>query len=270
MSARSTINALSGSDQITLQTPAPNNAVWDVDVTVNGGPPAADTDQLIVQTPGAAAETVVYTPNAADGGTLDLTSLSSIVTINTIETLTYDGQNDNDTLTVVGTAGNDVIVHNPGANNQAGSFSVNALLPLSYQNLGSGGSLTANGGAGGTNDTLVYNGTASNDSFTIGAAGQVNLNTRLVVNTAGIETLTLQGFAGDDTFTLVPAISATGYTTINLNGGDQASATGDRVFLIGTAGADDIVISGQSVSSRRQDHKRKRDRGHSPGCPGRR
>ena len=47
-----TINALSGSDQVTLQTPAPNNAVWDVDVTVNGGPPAADTDQLIVQTPG--------------------------------------------------------------------------------------------------------------------------------------------------------------------------------------------------------------------------
>ena len=119
---------------------------------------------------------MVYTPNAADGGTLDLTSLSSTVTINTIETLTYDGQNDNDTLTVVGTAGNDVIVHNPGANNQAGSFSVNSLLPLSYQNLGSGGSLTANGGAGGTNDTLVYNGTASNDSFTIGAAGQVNLN----------------------------------------------------------------------------------------------
>ena len=32
------------------------------------------------------------------------------------------------------------------------------------------------------------------------------------------------------------------------DGGEQASATGDRVFLIGTAGADDIVISGQSVS----------------------
>jgi hypothetical protein len=242
-----TINALSGSDQITLQTPAPNNAAWDVDVTVNGGPPAADTDQLIVQTPGADAETVVYTPNAADGGTLDLTSLSSTVTINTIETLTYDGQNDNDSLTVVGTAGNDVIVHNPGANTQAGSFSVNALLPLSYQNLGGGGSLTANAGAGGADDTLVYNGTAVNDTFMIGAAGQINLNNRLVLNTAGFETLTLNGFAGDDTFTLVPAISATGYTTINLNGGDQASAGGDRVFLIATPGPDDIVISGQTV-----------------------
>ncbi len=139
-----------------------------------------------------------------------------------------------------------MIVHNPGANGQAGSFSVNALLPLSYQNLGGGGSLTANGG-GGTNDTLIYNGTASNDNFTIGIAGQINLNSRLVVNTAGIQTLTLNGFAGDDTFTLVPAISAKGYTTINLNGGDQASAGGDRVFLIGTAGADDIEISGQTI-----------------------
>jgi hypothetical protein len=241
-----TVNALSGSDQVTLQTPAPNNAAWDVDVTVNGGPPAADTDQLIVQTPGAAAETVVYTPNAPDGGTLDLSSLSSLVKINTIETLTYDGQNDGDSLTVGGTGGNDVIVHNPGANDQAGSFLVNSLLSLGYLNLGSGGSLVANGGAG--DDTLVYNGTAANDSFTIGAAGQVALNARLVVDTAGIETLTLQGFAGDDSFTLVPAISATGYTTINLNGGDQASATGDRVFLIGTVGNDDIVVSGQSVS----------------------
>ena len=164
-----TINALSGSDQVTLVTPAPNNAVWDVDVTVDGGPPAADTDRLIVQTPGAFAETVVYTPTASDGGTLDLTSLSSLVTINGIEVLSYDGQGDNDSLTIVGTSGDDTIVHTPGATDQAGSFQVNSLLALSYQNLGSGGSLTVDG-AGGT-DTLVYNGTAANDSFTIGGAG---------------------------------------------------------------------------------------------------
>jgi len=241
-----TINALSGSDQVTLQTPAPNNAVWDVDVTVDGGPPAADTDRLIVQTPGAAAESVVYTPTAADGGTLDLTSLSSVVTIANTEVLSYDGQGDNDSLTVAGTGGDDTIVHNPGVNGQAGSFQVNSLLALSYQNLGNGGSLTANGGGG--NDTLVYNGTAANDSFTIGAAGQVNLNSRLVLNTTGVEILTLEGLDGDDTFTLVPAISASVYSTINLNGGGQASATGDRVNLIATAGADNIDISGQVIS----------------------
>src|SRR5262249_29135298 len=143
------------------QAPAPNNAVWNVAVTVNGGAPAADTDRLIVQTPGgAAAETAVFTPTAFDGGTLNLTSLSSPVTMTGMEVLTYDGQGDNDSLTVVGTSGDDTIVHNPGSNDQAGTFQVNSLLALSYQNLGSGGSLTASG-AGGT-DTLVYNGTPAN------------------------------------------------------------------------------------------------------------
>jgi hypothetical protein len=248
-----TINALSGSDQVTLQTPAPNNAVWDVDVTVNGGAPAADTDTLIVQTPkktlgapGDDAETAVYTPTTFDGGTLDLTSLSSLVTIATTEELIYDGQGDNDSLTIVGTIDPDTIVHTPGGNDQAGSLQVNSLLALSYQNLGSGGSLTADGGAG--TDTLVYNGTAANDSFTIGNAGEVTLNSRPVLNTTNVEVLTLEGFDGDDTFTLMPAISDSVYSTINLNGGGQASATGDRVFLIGTVGADNILISGQVVS----------------------
>src|SRR6185369_2126773 len=216
-----------------------------VDVTVDGGPPAAGTDQLIVQTPGAGAESATYTPTASDGGSLDLTSLSSLVTLTGIEALTYDGQNDNDSLTIVGTGGDDSIVHTPGATDQAGSLQVNGLLALSYQNLGGGGGLTVNG-AGGT-DTLTYNGTAANDTFTIGAAGQVTLNARLVVNTVAVEILTLEGFNGDDTFTLTSAISGSIYQTINLNGGGQASATGDRVNLIGTAGDDNIVINGQTV-----------------------
>jgi hypothetical protein len=252
-----TVNALSGSDQVTLQTPAPNNAVWDVDVTVNGGAPAADTDTLIVQTPkktlgapGDDAETAVYTPTTYDGGTLDLTSLSSLVTITTTEELIYDGQGDNDSLKIVGTSDPDTIVYTPGANDQAGTFQVNSLLALSYQNLGSGGSLKVDG-AGGT-DTLVYNGTANDDTFTINnnagnTEGIVTLNSRLALNTAGVEILTLNGLAGDDTFTLVPAISASVYQTINFNGGGQASAAGDRVYLFGTMQGDEIRINGSQV-----------------------
>src|SRR5262249_12144992 len=82
----------------------------------------------------------------------------------------------------------------------------------------------------------------------IGAAGQVNLNARPVVNTTGVEILTLNGLDGDDTFKLVPPISASIYQIINLNGGGQASATGDRVILVGTGGNDNITISGQVVS----------------------
>lgn len=251
-----TINALSGSDQVTLRTPAPNNAAWNVNVTVNGGAPAGDTDRLIVETPGTGAEAATYTPTAADGGTLTLSASSgqiANITIATIEQLTYDGQGDNDVLKIVGTTGDDAIVLTPGANDQSGGLQVNSLLALSFQNLGSTGSLTVDG-AGGAADNFTYNGTAANDTFTvngagaIGDAGQVSLNTRLIVNTTGIETLTLEGFAGDDLFTLVPSISTSVYQTLNFNGGAQASATGDRVNLIGTAGADAFSISGQSVS----------------------
>jgi hypothetical protein len=216
-----------------------------------------DTDRLIVQTPGGAAETVVYTPTptASDAGTLNLTSITSLVTINGIDVLSYDGQGDNDNLTVVGTSGNDTIVHTPGGNNDAGSLQVNNLLALNYQNLGSGASLTVEG-AGGT-DELVYNGTAANDTFSIDGVivggvptivpGLVQLNSRVPLTTANVEILTLEGFAGDDTFTLVPAISASVYSTINLNGGEQASATGDRVNLVGTTGDDNIIINGPQV-----------------------
>ena len=55
-----TINALAGSDQIVIRTPAPNQAEWDVDVTINGGVPSTDGDQLILETPGQ--DSVVYTP----------------------------------------------------------------------------------------------------------------------------------------------------------------------------------------------------------------
>ena len=134
------VNALGGSDTIVVRTPAPNNAVWDVDVAVDGGTPSAGdpagSDRLVVETPGAGAETVVYTPTASDAGTLDLTSLSSPITISAIEELLYDGEADNDSFTVVGTGGADVITHTPGSTDQSGRFAVNGLLPIAYQNLG--------------------------------------------------------------------------------------------------------------------------------------
>src|SRR5262249_17597315 len=126
--------AQGGSDEVTLVTPAAN-AVWNVGVTIDGGPPAAASDQLVIQTPGPAAETAIYTPAASDGGSINLETLTSIVTFSGIEVLTYDGQNDNDTLTIVGTSGDDIIVHTPGANDQAGTLQANGLLALNYQNL---------------------------------------------------------------------------------------------------------------------------------------
>lgn len=253
--ANLTINALSGSDQVTLRTPAPNNAAWNVNVTVNGGPPAGDTDRLIVETPGSLSETATYTPTSADAGLLTLTASTgqiANIAITTTEQLTYDGQGDDDVLKIVGTVGDDAIVLTPGANDQTGGLQVNSLLPMSFQNLGGSGSVGVDGGLGA--DTFTYNGTAANDAFTvngagaIGDAGQVSLNTRVIVNTIGVETLTLEGLAGDDLFTLAPSISTSVYQTLNFNGGAQASSTGDRANLIGTVGNDAFAISGQLVS----------------------
>src|SRR5262245_21395506 len=114
-----TVNALGGSDTIVLRTPAPNNAKWDVDVTVDGGPPSAGdpagSDRLVVETAGPDDETATYTPTAADAGTLNLTSLDSLITMKQIEELLYDGEADNDSLKVLGTDGDDAITHTPGA-----------------------------------------------------------------------------------------------------------------------------------------------------------
>ena len=153
-----TVNALGGSDTIVLRTPAPNNAVWDVDVTVDGGPPSAGdpagSDRLVVETPGGAAETAVYTPTSADAGTLDLTSLSSLITITAIEELLYDGEADNDSLTVVGTGG--AGRHHPHAGRHRPGGRLPGERPLAdrLREPGAGGALTANGAGG--SDTLVY------------------------------------------------------------------------------------------------------------------
>ena len=246
-----TVNALGGSDTTVLQTPAPNNAVWDVDVTVNGGPPSAGdpagSDRLVVETPGADAETAVYTPTSADAGTLDLTSLSSLITMTAMEELLYDGEADNDSLTVVGTGGDDVITHTPGATDQAGAFRVNGTLPIAFENMGAGGALAADGAGG--SDTLAYFGTNANDVFRVpNAAGNVALNSRLVVTTAGVENLTMEGLLGDDLFDIVPQIPTLSYSQVNVNGGAEASATGDRTSLRTTGAGDAIGISGQVVT----------------------
>ena len=197
-------------------------------------------DSFTLKTTGAAA--VTYQPISASSG--NLTAGATGISLSNIQSLRYDGQGGNAALSVSGSAGDDSFVHTPAAAGDAGNIAVNLWLPLSYQNLGAGGSLTVNGNAG--SDTLVYNGTAAGDNFSVNGAGAVTLNARVPVSAANVETLTLQGLAGDDTFTLVPAISASPYAVMNFLGGE--SSAGDVANLVGTAGADDFNISGTSIS----------------------
>jgi hypothetical protein len=77
--------------------------------------------------------------------------------------------------------------------------------------------------------------------------GQVNLNARVPALTHNNQTLSLEGLAGDDTFTLVPTIAASPYTTLNLDGGATASATGNQANLTAAASTTPLSVSGQTI-----------------------
>ena len=61
------LDALAGDDDIVVREPAPNNAVWNVQLFIAGGTPASPTgdqgDVVELETPGT--QTVVFTPNPA-------------------------------------------------------------------------------------------------------------------------------------------------------------------------------------------------------------
>jgi hypothetical protein len=243
------VHAGAGDDQITLQAPAPNLAAWNVAMTADGGSNSAVGDQLVVAAPGT--DQATYTPATANSGALGVANGSGTVTnvtLTDIESFTYDGQAGGDGFTMVGTSGANAFTLTPGAANDAGVLSMDSTLPVTFQNLGTAGQVVVNGNGGA--DSLVYNGTAANDGFIVNTSalgGQVNLNARVPVLTQNIQSLSLEGLAGDDTFTLVPTIAASPYTTLNLDGGATASATGNQANLTAAASATPLNVSGQTI-----------------------
>jgi hypothetical protein len=246
------VNALAGNDQVVLQAPAPGLAAWNVAVTIDGGVPSV-SDQLVVIAPGR--DQATYTPASANGGTLGVANSNGTVanvTFTNIESFLYDGQSGGDTFTVVGTLGANAFTLTPGAARDAGTLSMDSTLPVTFQNLGASGGQVVVKGNGGA-DSLVYNGTAANDTFTIAnstspvVGGQVNLNASVPVFTANVATLSLEGLAGDDNFTLVPTIAGNPYTTLNLDGGATASATGNQAALTAAASSA-MSVRGQTIT----------------------
>jgi hypothetical protein len=243
------VHAGAGDDQITLQAPAPNLAAWNVAVTADGGASSAVGDQLVVSATGTDQST--YTPASANSGALAVANSNGAVanvTITDIESFIYDGQAGGDGFTVAGSSGANAFTLTPGAANDAGVLSMDSTLPVTFQNLGAAGQVIFNGNGG--VDSLVYNGTAANDGFIINSSalgGQVNLNSQVPLVTQSIPTLSLEGLAGDDTFTLVPTIGTNPYTTLNLDGGATASATGNQANLTAAAGAA-LTASGQVIT----------------------
>src|SRR5262249_2738627 len=150
------------------------------------------------------ANNIGYNPTAPNAGNVAITGSAPVVFSN-VTAVAINGQGGGDILTVTTPALADQVTLTPGAAIDAGTVTITGVQtpvsdpPLSYANLGAAGSLIFND-AGGPVDTLIYNGTAANDTFGVAANGDVTLNSQLLVHTPGVAALTLSGQDGDDTF----------------------------------------------------------------------
>ena len=245
------IDALAGDDDIVVRAPAPNSAVWNVQLTVAGGSPAAETgdqgDVLEYETPGQ--QTMTYTPGAIPGtGVINDLTLGTSITIaqflcpvdnlpssaGSIERLILDGEGGNDNVTIIGTAGADTIAQTPGSAIDSGFLRVNNLLGLTYEDLGAGAILAIDGA--GATDTVVVDGTANADVFGILANGNLTLAGHLTITHTNYEAVTLRGQDGDDIFNVNGGATL---TNVSLEGGDPSAS--DVLNYTGTANSTTAV-----------------------------
>jgi Ca2+-binding RTX toxin-like protein len=236
-----TLDGLAGDDEFDVDIAVAGLGLTALNVV--GGLPSIDGDTVTVTgLPGLANDAAAWTPlgNTPDSGTLS--AGGQAITITGAERLIYDGKNENEILSINGTGAADRFVHTPGAARDAGSVAIDngsaTLLGIEYVNVGLTGSVAFAGGLSAT-DRLVARGTEGNDTLAVAAGGNVTLTSlfgaHVPLTQTGVELLTLDALAGADTFTIV---AATGYTSIDLWGGDPAAGsdvanvTGDGVAAV--------------------------------------
>lgn len=249
----------SGDDDIEVDL---NNAAF-TDVTIavlggdTGGDPSTDSDVLTVTGVNDAANAVQWAPSSADDGKLTVTGVPEIA-VTDVEGLVYDGESDNETLTVTG-AGR--FVHIPGATVDAGSLQLDSWLGIRYVNLGAAGTVTADGT--GETDMLVAWGTDGSDviaaTFTGSNAIAVDVTsaagTHVDLLSTGVESYEIRSGAGDDDIRLVPTgdvkplVRAAG--TFHVFG--DGDATRDTLRINGAAAVEDVVIAPDDMDPDDQD-----------------
>lgn len=222
------VNALHGSDEIVLRTPAPNGVVWGTATTIIGGEPSG-SDTLLIETPNA--NVVTYTPTSSDDATMLIDDVGVPIIITDVEHLVYDGESETgaDDFTIIGSGGNDNIVHTPAQFGDAGRLRVESWLPVDYQNLGFAATLKVDG-AGGT-DTFFVEGTQADNVFSVNTKGDVTITGRLALTHVNYERLVLQGFGGNDTFNIDSTGVSLPFEEIIVESGDGTGA--DVVNMLG-------------------------------------
>ena len=121
-----------------------------------------------------------FSPSAADAGSI-LVDAQTIAIAST-EQVFFDGETGNGTLTVTTPAGATTTSLTSGATIDSGDIQVASLLAMSFENLGTTGSVVLDDADAVADDTLVYHGSGSDDSFSVSTTGIVSLNSQVNVD----------------------------------------------------------------------------------------
>ncbi len=274
-----TLAALPGDDTISV---TPTTLAGVTTLNVVGGEPTASDELIVNGTDGN--DNIIFTPTDPDTGSVAVNA-APIVNFTTTESVVINAgaSNDNDTLTVVTTSGDDQVVYTPGDTIDSAAVRVNSFVPMRFLNLGVGGSVTIDDSAGGTDDEVIYVGTQATDTFEVAGVPVIGLNDQLDVNTTEIDFYVLQGLGGDDTFDITAVddiqiviegdepgsgsdvinFTSTGTTIVDLGNSeihDQAyvggpevaysgietinvATGGNNLAVLATAGDDDIEVT---------------------------
>ncbi len=235
------INAGAGDDVINLNNPSTPPGL--IDITVTGGDPTASDTLIVNGTSGM--DTFDYNPATIGTGAISNSGLQPPLYFDGIEAVTIDGQGGGDSLHVVTPSGGNYISYTPGAAPDSGtiavtnSLSINtALVPLTFQHIGTSGSVTFNTNNDGPDDVLTVYGTNNSDIFNVtGSSGQVQITDTSatavtdVLHTDSIIYLKLDSLDGDDIFRITGPLS---YDFVSIDGGDPSAS--DIVNLSGANG----------------------------------
>ncbi len=169
-----------------------------------------------------------------------------------VVSLTVDGGTGNDMITgsddndvLIGGDGNDTIIGGRGSDTLIGGAGDDVFV----WNPGDGSDVIE--GQGG-HDTLKFNGSNANENIDLSANGSRLRLARdvgaVVMDVNGVETVNVAALGGADNLT-VNDLTGTGVTNVNIDlAGALGSGTGDgqpdAIVVNGTAGNDDVTVSG--------------------------
>lgn len=225
------LDGLAGSDEIDLDNSTTPTDLAEILVDGGGG---SDSDRLVLNGTRRNDE-FTYMPLDPTSGVVAIGDLP--VSFAAVESVFLNGGASlADTIDVVAQRLLSRFTFTPGATRDSGTIQVNSgladFVPLSFDGIGLLGGIALSGGIF---ETVVYNGTSSNDTFTVDSSGGVRLRNsagaHVMIDAGSAEHVILDGLAGGDTFNVDGDHP---YSLLSVVGGDPSS--GDVLKLTAPLG----------------------------------